>query len=498
MLSKDNILELKDLCLSTGEGFRLENINLSVPRNSIFTILGSNMSGKTLLMKTVCGIAQPASGEIIYNSEMVHFSDEIQARRMGIYYFSYYPQIIPELSIAENIILGSEKTFGSYIFRSPRKAAAAIQRRMNEYGLSFDPEAKAGSLGFCQQHLVSFFRAALNGCRLLILDELIAHFSPSEISDLKRLLKRMTEHGVTVVCLAQYLNSFTTESDYYYPMPQTGGDKSPGSSPISASQYAESFARNHPSAANKYPHIHMVPGELLLDARNLSSAFYPGLHFDFSIRESEVIGITGNSIPYTKHMFDLLSGNAAAGTGRLRIRGCPVSFPKNRAFVKKNISYLSGEPSRNLADNLDLTDNIFLSNYRRVSRRGFLSSSKMAAQSYEYVSLLNMPNISFHSGIKQLSSGTQQKIAISKALNAGSVLYFFNTPTANLDTASSMDFYNIINSLKRHGRGIALLSYDLEELCGVCDRIYIFRENEPVLEFKNNLQTQQLIKEKLK
>ncbi len=163
----------------------------------------------------------------------------------------------------------------------------------------------------------------------------------------------------------------------------------------------------------------------MLDARGLSSKYASGSIFNLSVRESEVIGITGNSIPYTQHIFHILSGKATSPTGRLSIRGCPVSAHRNQSFVHKNVSYLSGDPSGNLAKNLDIKDNMFLSDYSSVSRNGFLSPSKMAALSYEYVTMLNMQNVSFRSGVEYLSSGTQQKIAISKALNVGAVLYFF-------------------------------------------------------------------------
>ncbi|MDO4312203.1 MAG: ATP-binding cassette domain-containing protein [Eubacteriales bacterium] len=486
MQAKDNILELKNLCISTNEGFYLKNINLHVPRNSIFTILGNNMSGKTLLMKSICGITQPDSGKVIYNSESVHFCSETQARKNGIYYFTYQPQIIPELSVIENLILGSEKKFGSYIFRNPKKAVAAIHTIMEKYDLSFDLTVRAGSLGFYQQHLISFVRALLSDCRLLILDGLIAYCSRAELISLRNFLKKITAENITVICLAQHLNSLTIESDYYYSMPPAYETTAEASHPVSASQYTESLIQKQYNQ-NKYPYISMNPGEVLLSAHNLSPSSSSVHMFDFSIRESEVVGITGNSIPYTEHIFNMLSGNIPSPTGKLFIKGCPVSVPKNYSFIQKNISYLSSEPSHNLVKSLDVKNNIFLSNYRPVSNKGFLSPSKMAALSYEYVTLLNMQNISFHSDTRHLSSGTQQKIAISKALNAGSVLYFFNTPTATLDTASSIDFYNIINSLKRHGRGICILSYDLDELSGVCDKIYVFKENEEVRELKRLL-----------
>lgn len=497
MHDNKNILELTDLCISTGKEFSLDHINLSVPKNSVFTILGNNMSGKTLLMKSICGITPPVSGEIIYDSTPVRFQNEAQARESGIYYFTYQPQIIPSLSVVENLVLGLEHKFGSRIFRTSQKAFRTACHFLEKYELQFDLDAKAGELSYYQQHLISFLHAILSGCRLLILDELITYCSPSELMNLTCFIKKLSRQGITVICLVQHLNALTVESDYYYPMPQAHETTARSTRPISASVYAESMIKKQ-FEQNRYPYISMSPGETLLDACGVSLQNAPGHRFNFSIRESEVVGITGNSIPHTQNVFHILSGKAASPTGRLSIKGCPVSVHKNRSFVHKNISYLSGEPSYNLTKSLDVKNNMFLSDYAPVSNKGFLSPSKMAALSYEYVSLLNIQNVSFNSGIEYLSSGTQQKIAISKALNAGTILYFFHTPTANLDTASSLDFYNIVNSLKRHGRGICILSYDLDELCGVCDRVYIFKENEEALEVKNSPAARLLIKEKLK
>lgn len=497
MYDNENILELSDLCISTGKDFYLNHINLYVPKNSVFTILGNNMSGKTLLMKSICGITRPVSGHIIYNSNPVHFQNENQAREHGVYYFTYQPQIVPSLSVLENLILGLEHKFGARIFRSPRKAYQAIFHLLEQYGLTFDLAANAGDLSYYRQHLVSFLHAILSGATLLILDELITYCSPSELLNLKNFIAKLSAHGVTVICLAQHPNILTMESGYYYSMPQAHETSAGAIRPVSAAQYAESTIKKQ-YQQNRYPYISMSPGKILLDARGLSSKYASGSIFNLSVRESEVIGITGNSIPYTQHIFHILSGKATSPTGRLSIRGCPVSAHRNQSFVHKNVSYLSGDPSGNLAKNLDIKDNMFLSDYSSVSRNGFLSPSKMAALSYEYVTMLNMQNVSFRSGVEYLSSGTQQKIAISKALNVGAVLYFFHTPTACLDTASSVDFYNIVNSLKRHGRGICILSYDPDELCGVCDRVYIFKENEEIHEVKNSPAARLYIKEKLK
>lgn len=483
MHHNENILELTDLCISTGKEFYLNHIHLHVPKNSVFTILGNNMSGKTLLMKSICGITRPVSGEIIYNSARVDFQSESQARESGIYYFTYQPQIIPSLSVMENLILGLEHKFGARIFCTPGKAYDAAGRILEQYELTFDLTDKAGNLSYYQQHLISLLHAIISGGKLLILDELLTYCSHSELIHLKSFIKKASGQGITVICLAQHLNSLTMESDYYYSMPQAHETTAAAIRPVSADQYTESMLRKQ-YEQNKYPYISMPPGEVLLEACKLSSDSSPENLFSLSIRESEVVGITGNSIPYTQHIFHILSGKSDSPTGRLSIKGCPVSARKNQSFLRRNISYLSGEPSGNLTRSLDVKDNIFLSNYAPVSHGGFLSPSKMAALSYEYVSMLNIQNVSFYSDIDYLSSGTQQKIAISKALNAGAVLYFFHTPTASLDTPSSVDFYNIVNSLKRHGRGICILSFDLDELCGVCDKVYVFRENEKVHEVK--------------
>lgn len=488
MQHPEYILELEDIDIVSDDRFVLNHISLQVPDNCLFTILGNNMSGKSLLIKSICGVTQPKSGSVIYNSAPVCFKSELEARANGIYYFSYKPQIVPELTVRENLILGSEKRYGASLLSVPRKSSRVLSELLERYHISLDFNARAGKLSFYQQHLISFLRAILNGCRLFIFDELITYCSPSELSDLKIFIQNLLKDGKTIICLTQHLNALTLESDYYYVMPAAQETSAKDIQVLSREQYQHTLASRQ-YETNKYPYISMSRGEALLKA-SLES-------FTFSIHESETVGITGDSVPYLEYIFDVLSGRKDSRNDRLTIKGCPVTASKNQAFIKRHISYLSGVPSNNLLDNLDVKNNIFLANYSSVSNKGVLSPQKMAALSYEYVTLLNMQNVSFHSMTDHLSSGTKQKIAISKALNAGSILYFFNTPTANLDPSSSIDFYNIINSLKHHGRGICILSYDIDELCGICDRIYVFKENAVPVEYKKSSAARQHIKEAL-
>ena len=488
MQHSDNLLELEDISIVSDERFMLNHISLQVPDNCLFTILGNNMSGKSLLIKSICGVTQPKSGSVIYHSAPVYFKNELEARASGIYYFTYTPQIIPELTVRENLILGSEKRYGASLLSVPKKSTRVLSELLERYHISLDLHARAGKLSFYQQHLISFLRAILNGCRLFIFDELITYCSPSELSDLKIFIQNLLKDGMTIICLAQHLNALTLESDYYYVMPAAQETSAKDIHVLTKAQYRKSLASTQ-YQHNKYPYINIPHGGELLKASTES--------FTFSIHESETVGITGDSVPYLEYIFDVLSGRKDSKNGQLAIKSCPITATKNQSFIKRHISYLSGVPSHNLLDNLDVKNNIFLANYSSVSNKGVLSPQKMAALSYEYVTLLNMQNVSLHSKTDYLSSGTKQKIAISKALNAGSILYFFNTPTANLDPSSSIDFYNIINSLKRHGRGICILSYDLDELCGICDKIYVFKENTVPLEYKKDIATRQRIKEAL-
>ncbi len=479
------LLEMREIS-KTFPGVRaLDNVTFSVEDGEIHALVGENGAGKSTLMKVLSGIYPQGEygGEIIFDGATMAFSGISDSERHGIIIIHQELALVPLLSIAENLFLGNECATNGVI--SWRETFQRTEGLLRKVGLREAPQTLVDKLGVGKQQLVEIAKALSKEVRLLILDEPTAALSESDSQALLDLILELKAQGVTSIIISHKLNEVRRVADTITVLRDgaTVATHNARTEKVTEDRIVRDMVGR--SIENRYPERDRHAGEMLLEVENWTVT-HPE-HADrlsvrdvsFNVRAGEVVGIAGlmgaGRTELAMSLFGQSYGRNATGT--VRVRGETVDISTVGRAIKAGLAYVT-EDRKALGLILDETihKNITLANLAEVSRRGVLNSHAETRVAEKYRQAMNIRTPSVFQRVVNLSGGNQQKVVLSKWLFAGPEVLILDEPTRGIDVGAKLEIYNIINDLSRQGKGVVMISSEMPELLGLCDRIYVMNE----------------------
>ena len=482
------ILEMRGITKTFPGVKALDNVNLTVAEGEIHAICGENGAGKSTLMKVLSGVYPHGSyeGEILYDGAPMAFRGIADSEAKGIIIIHQELALVPLLSIAENIFLGNEIARGGVIdWRESYQRAAALLAKV---GLAEAPGTPVGKLGVGKQQLVEIAKALAKEVRLLILDEPTASLQENDSQALLDLLMEFRAQGITSILISHKLNEIRRVADTVTVL-RDGATVTtfPRGAGVDEGRIIRDMVGR--DMASRYPERAVEIGETLLDVRGWN-VWHPEqvgrqmIHdVSLSVRAGEVVGIAGlmgsGRTEFAMSLFGRSYGRDVSGTATLR--GKPIDTSTVPAAIEAGLAYVTEDrKSLGLILEESIIRNTTLAALGRVSRNAVLDPTAERRVAEDYRRSLRIRTPSVFQQVMNLSGGNQQKVVLAKWLFTDPEVLILDEPTRGIDVGAKFEIYTIINELAAQRRGVVMISSEMPELLGMCDRIYVMCEGRIV------------------
>jgi len=479
------LLEMRGIT-KTFPGVRaLENVNLKVERGEIHALLGENGAGKSTLMKVLSGVYPHGSyeGEIIFEGRPCKFRDIKDSERQGIVIIHQELALIPHLSIAENIFLGNERQRRGII--DWNVTIAGTRELLDKVGLNESPERLVTHLGVGKQQLVEIAKALSKQVKLLILDEPTAALNEEDSDNLLRLLLEFKKQGITSILISHKLHEVSKVADAITILRdgRTIETLDARREPVSEDRIIRGMVGRE--LTDRFPRREPKIGDVIFEVRDWT--VYHEQHPDrkvvdgvnLAVRRGEIVGIAGlMGAGRTELAMSIFGGSYGSRiSGRLFKDGREVRFKNVSQAIRHGVAYVSEDRKTYgliLID--DIKRNITLPNLGKISRGPVVDENREIMEAERFRQGLSIKTPGINQKTVNLSGGNQQKVVLSKWIFAEPDVLILDEPTRGIDVGAKYEIYTIIHRLADEGKGILLISSELPEILGMCDRIYVLSE----------------------
>ncbi|CAM2156139.1 D-allose ABC transporter ATP binding subunit [Pararobbsia alpina] len=460
----------------------LQDVSFDVKAGEVHVLLGENGAGKSTLMKILGGIYEPTSGSITLDGTEYEKLTPTLSADHGIRVIFQELSVIDYLSIEENLFVGKIPTtrrFGvSVVDRAlmNAKAREAIER----VGLRRSPRTLVGDLSISEKQQVEIAKALASDARLIIMDEPTSSLTDEEVGHLFKVIGELKRNGVGIVYISHKLKEIPIVGDRVSVLKDgkyvgTYDAKTTPTDKLVSYMVGREIVHGRPDSAE------VERAQIVFSVRNLSSK--DGLVNDvsFDLHRGEILGFAGLIGSGRSELMETIFGVRPRAAGELFLNGKPIEIESPYQAVKRGLAFVT-EDRRNTGffHNFSIEENIsivpFLRDTRRALSLGLIDRVKEKRFGSEYRERLRIRCASTTQNITELSGGNQQKAIIAKWLAAGCDLLIFDEPTRGIDIGAKAEIYQIMRELASAGRGILMVSSELPELLGVCDRIVVYKE----------------------
>ncbi|MGE3304351.1 MAG: multiple monosaccharide ABC transporter ATP-binding protein [Rhizobiaceae bacterium] len=494
------ILEMRDITKTFPGVKALANVNLDVRAGEIHAIVGENGAGKSTLMKVLSGVYPfgSYSGDIRYEGEECRFSGIDDSEKHGIVIIHQELALVPLLSIAENLFLGNEQSrFGVINWNRARRRAAELLRKV---GLREDPDTLITNIGTGKQQLVEIAKALAKDVKLLILDEPTASLSEKDSQALLDLLLEFKRQGMTAILISHKLNEVKKVADRVTVIRDGQTIETMDRDSVTEDRIITSMVGR--TMEDRYPTRTPNVGEVIFEVRDWS--VYHPLHperqvirnIDLAVRKGEVVGIAGlmgaGRTEFAMSVFGRTWGTNI--TGEVWLHGRKADTSTVGRAVAAGLAYATEDRKTyglNLIDHIK--HNVTIANLPGVANAGVIDDLGELKVANEYRRKTNIRSSSVYQLTGNLSGGNQQKVVLSKWLFSDPDVLILDEPTRGIDVGAKYEIYTIINKLAEDGKGILVISSEMPELLGICDRIYVLNEGRIVGEMAGREASQEKI-----
>jgi ribose transport system ATP-binding protein len=474
----------------------LDAVDLEVVAGEVHMLLGENGAGKSTLVKVISGAIQPDAGQITIGGRHETIRSPLHARQLGIATIYQEFDLIPSLSVAENIYLGWAPLAHPFPFIDWRRLRSDAEGMLENLGMGgISPRERVGDLGVAQQQMVEIAKALAQDARLIVMDEPTAALTEREANELFVIMTGLSQRGVTFLFVSHRLEEAKRIGDRATVL---RNGRRIATIRIAAEPVAGLIRMMvGRDIADLFPYVRRPLGETLLDVRGLTRAGY----FEdasLTVRGGEVVGIAGLVGAGRTSLVRSIAGADHYETGEIRVLGQTV--PRGATpnlMLDRGVALLpENRKQQGLVLVLSVAKNITLASLNRLSRAGFVNGRRETAAARSYVTQLDIKASSLDAPVRNLSGGNQQKVVLSKYLCRGSRVLIFDEPTRGVDIGAKVEIYRIIDALKEAGHGILLVSSDLPEVMSISDRIVVMSAGRVTGEFDHVSATQEAILER--
>ena len=470
-MEEEYLLQIKGVSKHFPGVQALDNVSLNVRAGTIHSLMGENGAGKSTLMKCLFGINIADSGEFILDGRKVSFSNPKQAMGNGVSMVHQELNQVHTRSVMENIWLG----------RFPKSPAGINHKKMYKdtvaifegLGISVNPKAIIKTLSVSQRQMVEIAKAVSHNSKVIVFDEPTSSLTEVEVEHLFRIIFNLRDRGCAIIYISHRMNEILKISDEVTVLRDGKLVATSIASELTIDKIITQMVGRELS--NVYPPKDNIPGEVVLKVEGLTAMYKNLREVSFELRGGELLGVAGLVGAGRTEMLESLFGLATVKSGKL-IKGDKVIRNRNSRQAKRNGFAMLTEERRTtgIFNVLSIRENATIAHLEKCKVMGlYLSKKKLAADTAWAIETLKVKTPGQHTKIMSLSGGNQQKVILGRWLLTDPDIFLFDEPTRGIDVGAKYEIYQLMIDLAKQGKAVIMVSSEMPELLGVCDRILV-------------------------
>lgn len=485
------VVEMRDIYKSFPGVNALENVSLILYPGEIHALVGENGAGKSTLIKILAGAYHSDRGEILFNGEKIVINNPSQGLKFGIGAIYQEFNLVPELSIAANIVLGNEPSLG--VGRLDARSMHQIAKQaLDQLGLDIDTAVKVRDLRVAQQQIVEIAKALVRDLKIIIMDEPTAALNNNEIDKLFEVLEKLKARGISILYISHRLREIFQIADRLTVLKDGKLVGTKTISEVDERQIVSMMVGRELS--NIYPPKNSRASDLILSVNNLSLNKQLR-NVSFNLHRGEILGIAGLEGQGQSELARVLVGDIKQDKGTINnASGELIQLKSPQSAQKNGIGYVPDDrKGQGLVLIRSVKENISLPTLHKRKKNMFIDRGAEGRFVTELIEMLSIKVSTDAQITRNLSGGNQQKVVIAKCLGAEPEVLIVSEPTRGIDVGSKSEIHHIMRDLANKGVGIIMISSELPEILGMSDRVLVISQGEIVQEIPGDVATEEMI-----
>ena len=472
----------------------LKQCRFELRSGEVHALLGENGAGKSTLMKILSGVYPKDAGKIIYKGKEVEIPNTKAAQDLGISIIFQELNLIPHLTVAQNVFIGREPRKGVRFILNEKEINEKTQKILDMMNLDIDPRAKVSELTVAKQQMVEIAKALSLNSEVLIMDEPTAALTDSEIEDLFRIIRDLKKKGVGIIYISHRLEEIGIISDRITVMRDGEYIDTVPTKDVTTEQIIKMMVGREiyvTSEANS----ESSKNEVVLEVKNLNRG-RAIKDVSFKLRKGEILGFAGLMGAGRTEVARAIFGADPIDSGEIYVNGKKVNIKQPIDAVKHGIGYLSEDRKQfGLMLNLDVEQNTVIASLENYSKFGWINKNKTRMDTNKWIEALKIKTPSLEQKVRNLSGGNQQKVVLGKWLTRDCNILIFDEPTRGIDVGAKSEIYKLMNKLVAEGKSIIMISSELPEILRMSHRVLVMCEGRITGELSYEEATQERIME---
>ncbi len=470
----ENILELKKINKAFPGVKALTDVDLTLKKGEVLALVGENGAGKSTLMKILSGAYKKDSGSIIFDGREVEIQSPIHSEELGISIIYQELNLIQKVTVAENIYLGRYPEKKGVI--QWKQMCADSEKLMRDLGLDINVRRVLRELSLAQQQLVEIVKAVSTNARVVIMDEPTSSLSQSETEILFDIIGRLKQKGTSIIFITHRLDEIYRVCDRMTILRDGCYIGSRDVKDVTKNEMIEMMIGR--KLTNQYPSRETEPGEVVLEVKGLSDGGHRVKDISFYARAGEVLGFAGLVGAGRTETMRMIFGADKKTAGEIYIHGKRAEIKRPRDAIKCGIGFVTeNRKEEGLFLRSSVKVNTVMVALKKILRAGICFDFKKEKEyAEEYVKRLHTATSSVNKRVMFLSGGNQQKVVLAKWLLSDADIIILDEPTRGIDVGAKREIYEIVNQLVAEKKVVIVVSSDMEEVMGICDRIIVMHE----------------------
>lgn len=451
----------------------LKGIDLDLYKGEVLALMGENGAGKSTLIKILGGAHQPTSGEVKLQNETINIQSPQKAQELGIGIIYQEFNLVPHLTVRENIFLGKAKSRSGFI--NKREEENIAKELFSKIGIKIDPNSYCRDLSTAEQQIVEIVKALSSDVKIMVMDEPSATLTPQEVEGLFKIIRDLQKQGIGIIYISHRLDEIFDIADRVMVMRDGEYIGTKPMQEISRQEMIEMMVGR--KVENEFPKHYHQPGAIKLEVTGLRSKDVKNL--SFSVKAGEVLGFTGLVGAGRTETVRLIFGADKREAGTIKLNGKEISIHSPIDAIKQGICLLTEDrKSQGLVLMHSVRENFGLANLDRLSKTGFINHKEEKEAFSKHIKGMKIKIPHQEQLAKNLSGGNQQKVVLAKWLQRDCDVIIIDEPTRGIDVGAKYEIYMLINELAKQGKAIIMISSELPEVIGMSDRIMVMRGGE--------------------
>lgn len=487
------VLEMIDVSKSFPGVQALKNVSFHLRPGTVHALMGENGAGKSTLMKCLIGLYQMNGGRILINEKEVHINNPLEASRHGISMIHQELSPVKERSVAENLYLGRQPVKAG-LFIDHKKLYRLAGQTLKNLGIDIDPYEKMGNLTVAKMQMVEIAKAVSQDASIIVMDEPTSSLTSTEVAQLFGMIRSLREKGVSIIYISHKMEEIfkiCDEVTVFRDGQMVGTDLV---SNMDVTKLIHLMVGRDLDAL--FPKVTCPITDIVMEVRDLASGNrFSGVSFD--LRKGEILGFAGLVGAGRTEVLETLFGLRPKTAGVVKINGRIAEIHRPADALRHGMAMLTEDRrGTGIIPVSSVSSNIVVANLKQyVMKNGFISHRKIASDASEYIQKIEIKTPSRDTLIQDLSGGNQQKVLVARWLLTKPEILFVDEPTRGIDVGAKAEIHSLITKMAAEGKAIVMVSSEMPEILGMCDRILVMHEGRQTGIIDRKLATQELIME---